>query len=675
MRLINITAYKITLVFLGGILCSHYFSFPEELLFYAFFFSFALFVVAWFRASRRLFQNAIFGIMGYVLLFILGASVYHIHQPINHESHYTNYYNPKDEAFFQLQIKEILKPDLYNQKQIAEIIAIDERTVSGDILLLLRKDTLTDELQVDDILLIKTTPQELSKPKNPHQFDYASYLNQQGIYHQLQISPFEIIHKTEGAASLKGNAYRVRSYINEKLTENNFNAETLSLINALLLGQRQHLSKDIYDDFAAAGAVHILAVSGLHVGIIMLILQFVFRPLERLRNGKRIKIICVVLCLWIFAVIAGLSPSVLRAVTMFSFLAYAMESKRETSTFNTLFASAFLLLAIDPNLIFHIGFQMSYMAVFAIVWICPMIQKYYRPKTIIDRKIWETLTVTFAAQLGVAVLSIYYFHHFPGLFFITNVVILPFLGLILGGGILVIALASLNILPSFLHQVYSILLEKLIAFIRWVAMQDRYYFDEISLNTLQIVGFYFVLVALILVFQKLKYSHVLALFISIICLQGVYFWNKIHNASQELVVFHKSRNTVIGYKNDRQLNLFSNTLKNDFKEEAFIKNYKVGADISDLKLEKFSNYFEFDKKMILITDSSGVFPKRGKIDILIISESPKFHLDRVIDSLQPSLIIADGNNYTSYVKRWRETCDKRKLPFHHTGTEGAYILK
>ncbi|MEX2349742.1 MAG: ComEC/Rec2 family competence protein [Flavobacteriaceae bacterium] len=675
MRLINITAFKITLIFLGGILCCHYWGFSKLHLEYALFFTFALFLIAWFRSGKQLFQDSFFGIVAYLILFVMGAWVYHIHQPIHHENHYTNYYNPRQDAFFQLRIKETLKPDLYNQKHVAEIIAINETVVSGDILLLIRNNSIPAELQIDDVLLIKTNKQELPKPKNPHQFDYASYLNRQGIYHQIQINPFEIIHKTKGTASLKGAANKVRSYINEKLIENNFNQETLSLINALLLGQRQQLSKDIYNDFAAAGAVHILAVSGLHVGIIMLILQFVLKPLERLRNGKRIKIIGVVLCLWVFAVIAGLSPSVLRAVTMFSFLAYAMESKRETSSFNTLLASAFLLLAIDPNLIFHIGFQMSYMAVFAIVWICPMIQKYYHPKTIIDRKIWETLTVTFAAQLGVAVLSIYYFHHFPGLFFITNVVILPFLGLILGGGILVIALASINILPSFLHQAYSSLLEKLIAFIGWVAKQDRYYFDEISLNTLQVIGLYFFLVALILAFQKLKFAHVFALFISIICLQGIYFWNKSQTASQELLVFHKSRHTVIGYKNARNLNLYSNSLQDEFRNEGFIKNYKVGAHIKDVNLEKLPPYFEFDKKRIFVTDSTGVFPKNGKVDVLIISESPKFHLDRVLDSLKPSLIIADGNNYTSYVKRWRETCTKRKLPFHHTGTEGAYIIK
>lgn len=675
MRLINMTAFKITLIFLGGILCSHYFGFSKAHLLYAFFFSFGVFILAWIRAAKQVFQDAIFGIFAYLLLFVMGAWVYHLHQPINHESHYTHYYNPQQEAFFQLRITEPLKPDLYNQKHVAEIIAIDETFVNGDILLLIRKESIPAAIQIDDILLIKTNTHELPKPKNPHQFDYASYLNRQGIYHQIQINPFEIIHTTKGTTSLKGNADKIRSYINKKLAENNFNEETLSLINALLLGQRQHLSKDIYNDFAAAGAVHILAVSGLHVGVIMLILQFVLKPLERLRNGKRIKIIGVVLCLWIFAVIAGLSPSVLRAVTMFSFLAYAMESKRETSTFNTLLASAFLLLTIDPNLIFHIGFQMSYLAVFAIVWIAPMLQKNYRPKTFIDRKIWETLTVTFAAQLCVAVLSIYYFHHFPGLFFITNVVILPFLGLILGGGILVIALASLNILPAFFHQGYSYLLEKLIAFISWVAKQDRYYFDDISLNTLQVIGLYFFLVSLILAFQKLKYSHVLALFISIMCLQGIYFWNKSQTASQELVVFHKSRHTVIGYKNARNLNLYSNSLQDDYRKEGFVKNYKVGAHIKNTSLDKLPFYFEFGSKRIFITDSTGVFPTRVKVDVLILSESPRFHLDRVLDSLEPSLVIADGNNYTSYVKRWRKTCDKRKLPFHHTGTEGAYVLK
>ena len=218
-------------------------------------------------------------------------------------------------------------------------------------------------------------------------------------------------------------------------------------------------------------------------------------------------------------------------------------------------------------------------------------------------------------------------------------------------------------------------MEKLIAFISWVARQDRYYFDEISLNTLQVISLYFFLVTLILVFQKYKYSHVFALFISVICLQGVYFWNKVHTASQELVVFHKSRHTVIGFKKARNLNLYSNTLQKDFKKEGFVKNYKVGAHIKNVSLDKLPFYFGFESERIFITDSTSVFPTSVKVDVLILSESPRFHLDRVLDSLKPSLVIADGNNYTSYVKRWRETCNKRELPFHHTGTKGAFVLK
>src|SRR5690606_12105522 len=147
-------------------------------------------------------------------------------------------------------------------------------------------------------------------------FDYAAYLNKQGIYHQFQLRDSLLIQHLKGTPGLRGKAANFRDNINIELIKNGFKGDELALINALLLGQRQELSPQVYSDFAAAGAVHILAVSGLHVGIILLILKFVFKPLERFRRGKTIKVITIIFCLWGFALVAGLSPSVLRAVTM-----------------------------------------------------------------------------------------------------------------------------------------------------------------------------------------------------------------------------------------------------------------------------------------------------------------------------------------------------------------------
>lgn len=675
MKQVNFTAFKITLIFLAGILCSHFFDFALEILQGAIVAVLILLILAWWRSKKMIFQDGVFGSLAFITLFLFGAWVYQLHQPHHHSIHYSNQEFENNEVLFQLKITSQLKPDLFNEKYIAAIQSIDGKEMTGNLLFLIAKDSLASGIEVDDQLVFASKFQELPTPKNPYQFDYAAYLNQLGIYHQLRLNKGKISTQYKGKQTLRGKAFSIRKMINLHLVEHGFNGNPLALINALLLGQRQELSQEVYTDFAAAGAVHILAVSGLHVGIIMLILQFFFKPLERLPKGKTLKICCVVLCLWIFAVIAGLSPSVLRAVTMFSFLTYAMESNRETSTFNTLLASAFLLLSLNPNLIFHIGFQMSYLAVFAIIWINPMFQKLYKPKTFIDRKLWEITTVSFSAQLGVSVLSIYYFNHFPGLFFITNLVVLPFLGLILGLGILIILLAVIKALPAILVEGYSGLLEGLVSFIRWAASKRSFYFDELFFSKPEVILLYFLITTGILVIQKFSSRRFMYFLTSIILLQFVWIWNKKESAHQELVVFHKSRNTILGIKEGSHLYLFSNLNDDQINTENLIKNYRTKAKVKQVTTDTLRESFQYKRKTIVIIDSLSVYPSSTSgVDVVVLRNSPRVNLERMIDSLKPKKIIADGSNYISYVNRWRETCEKRKLPFHHTGSEGAFIL-
>ena len=166
------------------------------------------------------------------------------------------------------------------------------------------------------------------------------------------------------------------------------------MIQALLLGKRDDISETNYNNYKNAGVVHILAVSGLHVGIILFLLEFILSPLERLPKGKTIKLIVVVLLLWGYAFVAGLSPSIFRAVTMFSFVAYALYLSRPTNLFNIIALSMLFILLVKPLFLFQVGFQMSYAVVFAIVWIYPKLQKFWFPENIIIRKTWQLLSST-----------------------------------------------------------------------------------------------------------------------------------------------------------------------------------------------------------------------------------------------------------------------------------------
>ncbi|MGK0329613.1 MAG: competence protein ComEC, partial [Polaribacter sp.] len=373
------------------------------------------------------------------MFFFVGISAVFVSNKANYKNYYKSYLTDNNQV--TLKVRKVLKSGMYNDKFEADVIQVDAVKTRGTILLNIYKDSFSNTLRVDEILYTKAIFTALNPPLNPHQFDYKLYIAKQGIYQQLFLEKSDYKNVGFDGFSLIGFSANFRDKIEVALSKYHFQTNELGVINALLLGQRQDISKDLITDYSKAGAIHILAVSGLHVGIILLILSFIFKPVERFKNGKFIKSILIILTLWMFAFIAGLSPSVVRAVTMFTFLAIGNAFQRKKVTEFSLIASVFFLLLVQPLFLFDVGFQLSYLAVFGIVWIQPKLYKIYAPTYQIENKIWQLITVSIAAQIGVLPLSLYYFHQFPGLFMLSNLIIIPCLGTILIGGIVMIFMA------------------------------------------------------------------------------------------------------------------------------------------------------------------------------------------------------------------------------------------
>ena len=177
--------------------------------------------------------------------------------------------------------------------------------------------------------------------------------------------------------------------------------------------------------------MHVLAVSGLHVGIIFFILNFLLTPLNRNKRLLKIKLFLLVGALWFYAFLTGLSPSVMRSCTMFSFIVVGENLNKRTNIYNTLAASAFLLMLINPLIIFGAGFQLSYIAVISIVFFQPRLAALVAVKNRILKYVWDLFTVSVAVQIGTAPISIFYFHQFPVYFWLSNFIVIPGAALIL----------------------------------------------------------------------------------------------------------------------------------------------------------------------------------------------------------------------------------------------------
>jgi len=581
-----------------------------------------------------------------------------------------------DQSSVVLKIKSILKPGNYHQKYIAEVIQINHKSTSGDILLNIQKDCLLVNFNVDDKILLKNNFKLVNKPLNPHQFNYKKYLENKGIHQQIYSTKNEILLLESEASSLRGVIHRIRLKIQKSLILYNFSKDELSVINALLLGQRQDISKELIANYSKAGAIHILAISGLHVGIILWILSLVFKPLESFKIGKVIKLFLMILFLWFFAFLAGMSASVIRAVTMFSAIAIGQFFNKKNAVEQSLIFSMFIILLWKPLFLFDVGFQLSYSAVFGIIWVQPLLYKLWTPKFYIIDKGWQLFTVSIAAQIGVIPLSLFYFHHFPGLFFVSNLLIIPFLGVILGTGIIILVLSYFSILPAFIAAIYGSVISVLNKVVAFIANQEAFLFSEISFSAIKMFLSYLIIIACFQFLLKRNAKRCLLFLSMVLVFQSVSFYEKYKTEiTKQLVVFHKNRNSIVGNRIGARLEVY-HTMDTLIQNQAVLKKYKIGENIQHLNYHKLPNVLQFNSQVVLFVNANGNYDiKDLQKPIVILHQSPNINLERLIKRLKPIIIIADGSNYKSDVNLWKTSCLKFDVPFWSTSEKGAYVYK
>ena len=662
---------------LAGILCAFYFPISIKILWIFLSIIFIFFIISYFRARKQIFNDPLPGIAAFILIFSLGYSAAYFSMPINQSGHYINQTeNFDDSALIQAVVSEELKPNDYSERFIIEVenlISSEKfQPVHGKVLLNIQKDSLQQNtLSPGTRLLIPWKPEPIKPPLNPFQFNYKNYMHHLKVERQMNMLPAKLSIIDKGEINIQAKAWHFRESLIGNLRELRFGKNELAVLQALILGQRREITDKLYQNYAAAGAIHILAISGLHIGILLLFLNFILKPLDKVKYGKIGKTILIILLLWAFAFLTGLSPSVVRAVCMFSFLAVGLQLKRKTSSLNSLFLSLFFLLLVDPFFIFQVGFQLSYLAVFSIIVFQPLIYKIFTTKWRIPDYFWKLISASIAAQIGVLPLSLYYFHQFPGLFLLSNIVILPALGFILGIGLAVIILAFVGLLPDILASMLSSILSLMNRFIEKIAGLDSFIFSHIDFSLFQTLACYLLLLSLIILIEKGNFRR-LTFFLSCILIFQLASVYKIFDISDsEAIIFHKTRESIIGIKNHKRLTLLSVNPP----ENKFLEDYKRENRIQKTEITTIPQIFSFDNELILVVDTAKNYQINNFYpDKLFLRNNARINLDRLLNFYNPKEIIADGSNAHYIIKDWETTARKKKIPFHHTGEKGAYIF-
>jgi competence protein ComEC len=489
---------RILLPLIGGTVLAFYFDFFSSLIICVISLLLLLLGGFIFISPARLFgKEWIAGIAIHLVLFLSGCVVMHLHRDIQVESH-----NPAINNSSFLMARLLGDPRLKSKsyKCSAEVnLLINNQAAYHEqekIFVYFSTDADFNQLADGTCILFRKSLKPIENFSSSN-FDYKNYCRLKHIYAQvfLSKSDFLIIHKerTETVSTWLDFFRRkllcvIKSHITGK--------SACSLLEALLLGFTEDLEPALMKSYADTGVVHIIAISGMHLALICQILQALLPGTGPKKSGRWIRWTMLVITLWCYSLFSGGSPSVIRAATMFSLVLFAKTILREHAFYNTLAASAFVLICFDPYWMWDIGFQLSFAAILSLRLFSKPLQNLYHPHNKILAGLWDLTSVSIAAQILTTPLSIYYFHRFPVYFLIANLLAVPISSIVLTGGILLCICSPIYVLAHQLGKLLECLILFLNRSIEIISRLPGAVIEKLEISLTQLFICYLILICL-----------------------------------------------------------------------------------------------------------------------------------------------------------------------------------
>lgn len=349
----------------------------------------------------------------------------------------------------------------------------------------------TDSLIPGDILLFSSKLSRNTEVLNPGQFDYSQHLRNRGIAATTYIGRELFVGRSLEQEFRWSFLFKnIQTYCVNVFASVHIPERELGVASALVLGKRTLIDPKLKSEYSEVGAIHILAVSGLHVGIIYIVIVNLLGRIFRAKKWRPVIFIISLLFLWTYAGITGFSPSVLRATVMFSFIALGMVSDQRGTIYNLLAASAIVLIIYNPAIVREVGFQLSYLAVLGISYFYKPIYELRIFRYWLPDKIWSLLVVAFTAQISTFPLSIYYFGQFPNYFLPTNILVIPAAMIALYSGLLLLILHWIPIAGVVFGWILKWDIWILNTFIEWMASLPMALSDHLYLSIFAVILLY-----------------------------------------------------------------------------------------------------------------------------------------------------------------------------------------
>ena len=551
---------------------------------------------------------------------------------------------------------------------------------SGGIMLYLPTES---DLRAGERIIIQGKPLPVQISRNPYEFDYRKYLARRNVHFQAFVQYNEYVKLAN--PSVTGTAARMarlRQLASEVLYRYTTEPRQYQVAKAMILGDRSALEPELLEIYKNAGALHVMAVSGLHVGIIYLLLRVLFGAMQRHRIWRMVYYLLVLTCLWAYVALTGMSPSAQRAGLMFSMILTAQVFGRKSGVFNALGAAALLMMWIDPGIIYSAGFQFSFLAVLAILLLYTPLSRIWNPPNRLTAYLWGLLCLSVSAQIGTFPLTIYYFNQFPTYFFLSNLIVVPAAALAIPLGLLLMPLSIIPIAAIAAGWLLNMVLAWVNGLLGLLDALPLTSIQMIYLRPEWTILLYLIIAALsVAIINKSKAGLSVAL-ISL-CLLGISIglWN-LQTARQQKIVFYALPKGILadfisGYRGME----YRSPACGDREQTAYFSNgMRLASGLRNTPQELGSPFYRkgdgfglavMGYKSVLFLQRAHPLPA-GKVivDFLVLPDGIKPDPSELADRLEiRERIILAGRNPS-----WAKSARDLGLPIHELRNEGALIV-
>ena len=626
------------------------------------------------RFRFRFFQTGLI----LALIFLMGMLITWNRDLRNHNNWYGNNVVLKDKLVVLINEPLIEKENSFKTIALVKQVVTNKevKSVKGRMLLYFKKESGVVNLHYGDLILINKPFQTINKSGNPGEFDNQRYQSFLQIYHQIYLSAADYVKlPLQEYSHLDQFIFSLKDYTINVLQKYFKEVKTLGIAEALLIGYKNDLDKDLVQAYSNTGVVHIIAISGLHLGLIYMVLLWLFNCIPVVNKSNILKSISVVSCLWIFSLLTGASASVLRSAVMFTCIIIGRLFQKKSSIYNSLAASAFILLCYNPYFLWDVGFQLSYLAIIGIISLQKPIHHLLLVKSFLPKKIWEMTAITIAAQIVTFPICLFYFHQFPNLFLLTNLMAVPLSTIILFAEIGLVCFSWFSFLGKYLAIITEqliILLNGVIEFLNKIpfSVTKNIYSDEYSTIFLYGIVIFFIYGLMLKNKKHLKAAFFFVTIFSAVQSAANY---KIQH-QKKLVVYQFPHKQSIDFIFQNQFYFFGDSNLN-MKSKRQIYYLKDKKDfLSGLQIETNKAVF-YDKKIMILSanEQYAAGSEKLQLDFLILSKNAHVSIARILQFAQPTLIVMDASNSFWKISKWKKECDSLHQQYYSIPERGAFV--